>query len=120
MHGDVNAMQVHNHTGYAEKRANVMKATLYNLMPPGSHLYMPDSIWNSPLWGGMVMGAALRGCWVLPVAPAKDNAPAAAGPLLSRSSELLQRFVMFQNEMSDAIGSLTIIISQARESRGRP
>jgi hypothetical protein len=97
------AMQVHNKTGYADKRANVVKATLYNLMPPGSHLYMPDSIWNSFLWGGLVMGASLRGCWVLPVAPAMDNAPAAAGPLLSRSSELLERFVVFQNEMHDEI-----------------
>ncbi|MCK5619835.1 MAG: hypothetical protein KAJ17_10560, partial [Candidatus Krumholzibacteria bacterium] len=99
------ALQAHNQTGYADKRANIIKATLYNLMPPGSHLYMPDSIWNSFVWGGLVAGASLRGCWVLPVAPAKANAPAAAAPLLSRSAELLGRLVAFQNHMSDEISA---------------
>jgi hypothetical protein len=99
------ALQAHNQTGYADKRANVIKATLYNLMPPGSHFYMPDSIWNSFLWGGLVTGASLRGCWVFPVAPAKGNAPAAAAPLLSRSSELLARLVTMQSELHDEISS---------------
>ena len=97
------ALQAHNQTGYADKDANVIKATLYNLMPAGSHMYLPDSIWNNFLWGGMVMGASLRGCWAVPVAPAKGNAPAAAGPLLSRASELLERMVLFQSEMQDEI-----------------
>jgi hypothetical protein len=98
-------LQAHNQTGYADKRANVIKATLYNLMPAGSHLYMPDSIWNSFVWGGLCAGASLRGCWVLPVAPATDNAPAAAAPLLSRSAELLGRLVMFQNHLQDEISA---------------
>jgi hypothetical protein len=106
---DARALQLHNGTGFAPKRANLVKATLYNLMPKGSHIYMPDSIWNSALWGSFVMGCALRGCWVLPIAPALANAPADAAPVMSRAAELLQRFVMFQNEMSgeiDAAGGL--------------
>ena len=45
------AMQVHNATGYGPKGANIVKAVLYELMPAGSHLYIPDSLWNSPFWG---------------------------------------------------------------------
>lgn len=97
------ALQVHNGVGYAPKMANLVKAVLYDLMPAGSHMYLPDPIWNSALWGGMVVGAALRGCWVFPVSPARDNAPSASNPVMSRSSELFGRFVLMQDEIHDEI-----------------
>lgn len=106
---DGTVLEVHNEVGYAPKRANLIKAVLYNLMPSGSHMYLPDPIWNSALWGGMVVGTAMRGCWVFAVSPAKDNAPSASHPVMSRSCELFGRFVLLQNEIRaeiEAVGGL--------------
>jgi hypothetical protein len=98
-------MQVHNATGFGMKYANVIKAILYTLMPPGSHLYIPDSLWNSPFWGGMLVGAALRGCVVLVVSPSFKNAPSFGNPQMSRANELFTRFVCIQNQMQKEIQS---------------
>ena len=92
-------LQVHNLPGYGDKRANVVKATLYNLMPAGSHQYIPDSLWNSPLWAGLLMGAAFRGCWVFPISPSLENAPSAGIPQMSRANEIFARMTLIQNEM---------------------
>jgi hypothetical protein len=96
-------LEVHSATGYGPKDANAVKATLYNLMPKGSHLYVPDSLWNSPHWGGMLVGAALRGCRVLVVSPALENAPSAGIPQMSRANEVFTRFVVIQDQMSPEI-----------------
>lgn len=96
-------LEVHNATGYGPKDANAVKATLYNLMPSGSHLYVPDSLWNSPHWGGMLVGAALRGCRVFVVSPALENAPSAGIPQMSRANEVFTRFVVIQDQMSPEI-----------------
>jgi hypothetical protein len=100
---DATALQAHNHTGFAMKHANLVKATLYNLMPPGSHLYITDPLWNSPFWASMVASAALRGCWVLVVSPAEENAPSSSHPEMALSNQVFTRFVVFQNEMRAAI-----------------
>jgi hypothetical protein len=92
-------LQAHNLTGYGMKRANLIKAVLYSLMPAGSHLYVPDSLWNSPVWGGFMVGAALRGCWVFPVSPALPNAPSDGVPQMSRANELFTRFVVIQDSL---------------------
>ncbi|MDH3889838.1 MAG: hypothetical protein OEV49_02040 [candidate division Zixibacteria bacterium] len=97
------AMQVHNTTGFGPKNSNIIKAILYNLMPKGSHLYIPDSLWNSGFWGAMLFGAACRGCVVLVVSPALENAPSAENPQMSRANELFTRFVILQNEMRQEI-----------------
>jgi hypothetical protein len=97
------AMQVYNATGYGMKHSNMLKGTLYNLMPPGTHMYIPDSLWNSMLWGGMMVGAALRGCWVFPVSPSLANAPSDGLPQMTRANELFTRLVMVQNEMKQEI-----------------
>lgn len=99
------AMQVHNDTGFGLKSANIIKAVLYNLMSRGSHLYIMDSLWNSPFWGGMLVGASLRGCVVLVVSPAVQNAPSDGIPQMSRANELFKRFVIIQNQMSKEIES---------------
>jgi len=99
------AMQVHNTTGFGLKSTNIIKAVLYNLMPKGSHLYIPDSLWNSPFWGAMLVGAALRGCVVLVVSPALKNAPSFGIPAMSRANELFTRFVIIQSEMCEEIES---------------
>jgi hypothetical protein len=100
------ALQVHNATGYGSKPINVVKGVLYELMPAGSHLYIPDSLWNSAFWAGMLTGAALRGCWVFPIAPAIENAPSDGVPQMSRANEIFTRFVVIQNEMREEIEAM--------------
>jgi hypothetical protein len=96
-------LQAHNVTGYGLKRANLIKAVLYSLMPAGSHMYVPDSLWNSPVWGGFMVGAALRGCWVYPISPALTNAPSSGVPQMSRANELFTRFVVVQDSLKEEI-----------------
>jgi hypothetical protein len=97
------AMQVHNLTGYGQKDSNVAKAIFYTLMPKGSHLYIPDSLWNSPLWAGMLVGSALRGCRIFPITPAFENAPSDGIPQMSRANELFSRLVIIQEIMREEI-----------------
>jgi hypothetical protein len=100
---NASAMQVHNKTGFATKNVNVVRAVLYDLMPPGSHMYIPDSLWNNPFWGAMLVGASFRGCWVFPIAPALENAPSAGLPQMSRANELFRRFIAIQEGMKEEI-----------------
>lgn len=90
-----------NRTGYADKSLNVTKALLYTLMPPGSVIKIPDSIWNGTFWGSALIGASLRGVRVLVIAPTLANAPARAFGSMIRSRELLWRFIMAERELGD-------------------
>ena len=85
---DYRAMQIHNQTGYAPKQINVYKALLYDAMPEGSILIVPDSLWNSPFWASMLLGNAVRGGRVYIISPALENAPSAGFPQMSRAQEL--------------------------------
>ncbi|MEQ1693126.1 MAG: hypothetical protein ABMA00_17685, partial [Gemmatimonas sp.] len=87
------ALGIHNQTGFDEKEINVTKAILYTLMPPGSVLKIPDSLWNSPFWGSALVGCALRGVRVLVIAPSFANAPARSFGSMVRARELLWRLV---------------------------
>ena len=87
------AMEVHNDRGFAQKDASVASAVLYTLMPPGSLIVVPDSIWTHELWAAQLLGAALRGCRVYVIAPAAENAPSAGFPQLSRTREIWSRFI---------------------------
>lgn len=98
-------MDVHNETGFRSKPINTIKATLYSLMPPGSTIIVPDSLWNSPFWGGMLTGAALRGCRVMVIAPALENAPSAGFPQMSRAYELFSRLIIVGNVLSHEIAA---------------
>ena len=88
------AMQIHNQTGYAPKDINVFKALLYDAMPEGSILIVPDSLWNSPFWASMLLGNALRGGRVYIVSPALANAPSAGFPQMSRAQELYSQLLV--------------------------
>ncbi|MDH5283466.1 MAG: hypothetical protein OEW80_06240, partial [Gemmatimonadota bacterium] len=68
-------LQAHNATGYGPKYATALKAGLYNLMPAGSRLLVPDSQWSSFFWAGMLVGTALRGGRVFIIAARSANAP---------------------------------------------
>lgn len=97
------AMEVHNETGYGTKDVNVVKAILYSLMPAGSVIKAPDSLWNSPFWAALLTGASFRGSRVLVIAPAARNAPSADFPQLSRSQEVLVRLIVVQQRLADEI-----------------
>jgi hypothetical protein len=87
------AVEVHNDRGFAQKDASVASAVMYTLMPPGSLIVVPDSIWTHELWAAQLLGAALRGCHVYVIAPAAENAPSAGFPQLSRTREIWSRFI---------------------------
>jgi hypothetical protein len=78
-----------NETGWGAKSATVMKAALYNLMPPGSAMIAPDSLWTSDFWACMFVAAALRGCHVYAIAPTSENAPSSAVPTMGLMHETL-------------------------------
>jgi len=104
------ALEIHNHTGYGPKPINVAKALLYDAMPADSVLIVPDSLWNSPFWAGMLAGAALRGAMVFAISPALENAPSAGFPQMSRAQEIFTEMIVVQdlmaNELAGVGGSL--------------
>ncbi len=97
------AMEVQNQTGYRPKTINLVKAILYTLMPKGSVLKIPDSLWNSPLWGGMLASASLRGLRIFIIAPSLACAPSAGSPQMSRAYELLSRNILMEKMFKDEI-----------------
>ena len=97
----VRALQTHNEVGYGQKNVDLLKATLYTLMPPGSVIKAPDSIWNLPLWGSMMLGNALRGGRSLVIAPSIEHAPSSGWPQMSRAQELMGRLIVAQTVLSD-------------------
>lgn len=94
------ALGVHNAVGFGDKRVNVSKAVLYTMMPPGSVIKIPDSLWNSDFWGSALIGSALRGVRVLIIAPALANAPANAFGSMQNSYELLWRLLAVSQRMA--------------------
>jgi hypothetical protein len=92
-----------NGTGYLPKPLNVAKALLYSLMPPGSVITVPDALWNSSFFGGLLVGASLRGAHVLIIAPARANAPSSGFPQMARAHELLTRLLLVRRELGAAI-----------------
>jgi len=99
-----------NQTGYGSKLATVFKAVVYNLMPAGSLLLCPDSLWISEYWAGMLISAALRGVHVLPFCPSPDNAPSAGAftlYLMHQNMDLLvQARAFFAADINGANGTL--------------
>ncbi|MGD8601411.1 MAG: hypothetical protein PVF19_08700, partial [Gemmatimonadota bacterium] len=115
-------MQLHNQIGYRFKAVTVFKATLYTLMPPGSVIKAPDSIWGSHLWGSMLLGHALRGGRVLMIAPAIDNAPSAGFPQMAQAQDVLTRAVaageIFEEEIAALGGLLKVGLYNTRIAVG--
>jgi hypothetical protein len=97
------AVEVHNERGFARKDASIASAVLYTLMPPGSLIVVPDSIWTHELWAAHLVAAALRGCHVYVIAPAAANAPSAGFPQLSRTREIFRRFFEIQGILGPQI-----------------
>ncbi len=106
---DQRAMELHNQTGFGEKRVNVAKALLYTLMPPGSVVKVPDSLWGSSIFASMLAGSALRGARVLFIAPSLDSAPSSGWPAMGLAHDLFSRLIVLQQALGpelEAAGGL--------------
>jgi hypothetical protein len=103
------AMDLHNLTGLQEKRINVARAVLYSLMPPGSVVKVPDSLWGSAVYVSLLTGSAFRGVRVLFVGPSLASAPSSGWPAMGIAHELFARLIVIQQELGvelDAVGGL--------------
>jgi hypothetical protein len=100
---DARVIQAHNGTGWERKDATFIQMLLYDLLPPGTVIYVPDSLWTSPEWMAQLVSAALRGCTVLIVAPALANAPSAGFPQMSETRELLVALLLVREALGDVI-----------------
>jgi hypothetical protein len=118
------ALQVHNEVGFARKESSVARAMLYNLAPPGSDIIVPDPMWLSETWAGMLAGAAARGCRVYIVAPAAANAPSPQAPLLALQHDVLARVLTLQRTLGPRItasgGDLRVGIFAAKADINEP
>jgi hypothetical protein len=120
-------LQVHNEVGFGNKRSSVARAMLYNLAQPGSLIIVPDQLWFSETWAGMLAGAAARGAHVQIIAPALANAPVPDPPAMARAHDVLLHMLGLRDSlapiMSQSGGELHIglfaALAQANDAAGR-
>lgn len=96
-------LQAHNRTGWGQKDATFVQMLLYDLVPPGTVLYVPNPLWTSFEWLAQLVAAAFRGCRVYVVAPALKNAPSAGFAPMTITQELIARLVVAGEELGDVI-----------------
>lgn len=121
------ALQVHNEVGFGDKKSSVARAMLYNLAQPGSVIIVPDQLWFSETWAGMLAGAAARGARVQIIAPALANAPVPDAPAMARAHDVLTHLLELRDsiapEMRASGGELHIGLfaahAQADDAAGR-
>ena len=92
-------LQVHNEPGFGSKESTVARAMMYSLTPSGSVIIVPDPLWVSSSWAGMLAGAAARGSRVVIIAPAKANAPSAEPPVIALERAVMQRLVEIRDHL---------------------
>jgi hypothetical protein len=101
-----------NNTGYAMKKASILKASLYNLVQKGGTIIAPDSLWNNDFWLGMFVGAALRGVDTYLIGPSAENAPSSSSMALGSLHDSLFRGMYisqeFKEELKKAGGSINV------------
>ena len=111
-------LQVHNDVGFADKKSSVARAILYNLAQPGSVVIVPDQLWMSETWAGMLAGAAARGARVHVIAPALANAPVPDAPAMARAHDVLSRLLVLRQELAPQLresgGDLRVGLFAAR------
>ena len=93
-------VQVHNDVGFGWKRASVVEMMLITLMPPGSLIFIPDSLWTSLTYASHLVIAALRGCDVYLIAPSFANAPSASSVTMTRNRDIFGRLLEVQNHLA--------------------
>ena len=94
------ALQVHNQVGFGDKKSSVARAMLYNLAQPGAVIIVPDQLWMSETWAGMLAGAAARGAHVQIIAPALANAPIPDPPAMARAHDVLLRLLALRDSLT--------------------
>ncbi|MCZ6755018.1 MAG: hypothetical protein O7E49_06870 [Gemmatimonadetes bacterium] len=110
---------VMNVTGYGPKSATAAKAALYTLMPAGSLIWIADPQWLNRLWGGMLLGSALRGVRVMLVGPGPENT-AFGGAFIQMSLQrelflrLTQAREVLAQSMEQSGGSLQVGLWKTR------
>jgi hypothetical protein len=100
---EASLLQVHNRTGLDRKEASFVQMLLYDLLPAGTVIYVPDSLWTSPEWMAQLVSAALRGCEVLVVAPALTHAPQPGFPSMAETRELLTALLLVRQELAGSL-----------------
>ncbi len=95
-----------NDVGFGHKGASIAQMVLLTLLPPGSAIYIPDSIWTSMVYASELVVAALRGCHVILVTPARENAPANLGPTQARTWDVFSRMLEVQIGLGPTLDSL--------------
>ncbi|HEY2853436.1 MAG TPA: hypothetical protein VGJ18_11350 [Gemmatimonadaceae bacterium] len=94
------ALQVHNQVGFGDKKSSIARALLYNLAQPGAVIIVPDQLWLSETWAGMLAGAAARGARVHIIAPALPNAPIPDAPAMARAHDVLLRVLALRDSLT--------------------
>ncbi|HXT14289.1 MAG TPA: hypothetical protein VN706_01580 [Gemmatimonadaceae bacterium] len=97
------ALQVHNEVGFGDKRSSIARAMLYNLAQPGAVIVVPDQLWFSETWAGMLAGAAARGARVEIIAPALGNAPIPDAPAMARAHDVLIHMLALRDSLTPAM-----------------
>src|SRR5256885_9924367 len=97
------ALQVHNEVGFGSKKSSIARAMLYNLAQPGAVIIVPDQLWMSETWAGMLAGAAARGARVQIIAPALANAPIPDAPAMALAHEVLLRLLALRDSLTPAM-----------------
>ena len=97
------ALQVHNQVGFGDKKSSVARAMLYNLAQPGAVIIVPDQLWMSETWAGMLVGAAARGARVQIIAPALANAPIPDAPAMARTHDVLIRVLALRDSLTSTL-----------------
>ena len=114
------ALQVHNQVGFGDKKSSVARAMLYNLAQPGAVIIVPDQLWFSETWAGMLAGAAARGARVEIIAPALANAPIPDAPAMARAHDVLTRLLELRDSLTPTMrasgGELHIGLFAAKAS----
>jgi hypothetical protein len=90
-----------NGTSFAPKMATVLKAALYNLARPGTLIILPDSLWSSDYWAGMIVSAAARGCRIYAIAADRRTAASSADVTLDLVHNTLAALVSASQLLAD-------------------
>jgi hypothetical protein len=105
-------LDVHNATGCGQKDVSAVRGALYSLLPAGTILTVPDSLWFNFVYGGLILGDALRGVNVWMIAPSLAAAPNPGAAEMTRTRTLLSRLLIARQalaeEMTAAGGTLRI------------
>ena len=117
-------LQARNRTGWGAKDATFVQMFLWDLVPPGTVIYVPDSLWTNALWLAQLVSAALRGCEVYVVAPALPNAPSDGFLQMSAARELITSLFVVARDLGDVIreggGDLRVGLYTRRSPIGPP